>query len=104
MKAGEVRESLNTDTKQDILGWNPSGDILDYIKNKLVDENQRHSKTIITRDLSADGWKMLVCCIMLNLTNRKQVDRVRHKLFKKYQQMKFIGDYEELSELLTPLD
>ena len=36
-RPGEVRESLNTDTKaQDILGWNPSGDILDYIKNKLV--------------------------------------------------------------------
>ena len=52
-----------------------------------------------------DGWKMLVCCIMLNLTNRKQVDRVRHKLFKKYPTAKdlSVADYEELSELLTPL-
>ena len=43
-----------------------------------------------------DGWKMLVCCIMLNLTNRKQVDRVRHKLFKKYPTAKDlhgIGQY-----------
>ena len=46
-----------------------------------------------------------ICCIMLNLTNRKQVDRVRHELFKKYPTAKdlSVADYEELSELLTPL-
>ena len=52
-----------------------------------------------------DPWKMLVCCIMLNLTNRKQVDKVRHKLFDKYPnpQDLSVADYEELSQLLTPL-
>ena len=52
-----------------------------------------------------DPWKMLVCCIMLNLTTRKQVDKVRHELFKKYPapQDMSVADYEELSELLMPL-
>ena len=52
-----------------------------------------------------DPWKMLVCCIMLNLTTRKQVDKVRHELFKKYPtpQDMSVADYEELSELLIPL-
>ena len=31
-----------------------------------------------------DPWKMLVCCILLNLTKRQQVDEVRHALFTKY--------------------
>ena len=29
-----------------------------------------------------DGWKMLTCCMLLNLTNRKQVDTIRDELFK----------------------
>lgn len=29
-------------------------------------------------------WRMLVCCIMLNCTSRKQVDQVRDKFFKLY--------------------
>ena len=31
-----------------------------------------------------DGWKMLTCCMLLNLTNRKQVDGIRDELFKRY--------------------
>ena len=32
-RPGEMRETLNTDTKaQEILGWEPKGDIIDYIK------------------------------------------------------------------------
>ena len=29
-------------------------------------------------------WRMLVCCIMLNCTSRKQVDQVREEFFQKY--------------------
>jgi methyl-CpG-binding domain protein 4 len=29
-------------------------------------------------------WRMLVCCIMLNCTSRKQVDQVREKFFRRY--------------------
>ena len=29
-------------------------------------------------------WRMLVCCIMLNYTSRKQLDQVREKFFRRY--------------------
>ena len=29
-----------------------------------------------------DPWKMLCCCIMLNLCRRTTIDTVRHELFK----------------------
>ena len=36
-RPGEIRETLNTDTKaQEILGWNPEGDIVKYIKSNIV--------------------------------------------------------------------
>ena len=36
-KPGEMRYTLNTDTKaRDVLGWNPKGDIIDYIKNNIL--------------------------------------------------------------------
>jgi len=36
---GEMRETLNTDTKAvDVLGWNPTGNIIEYIKKELVNE------------------------------------------------------------------
>ena len=48
---------------------------------------------------------MLVCCILLNLTKRQQVDGIRHKLFDKYPtEYKMIeADEDELSEILKPL-
>ena len=52
-----------------------------------------------------DPWKMLVCCILLNVTHRRQVDKVRDKLFTRYPtatQMAFAAD-DELSEILKPL-
>ena len=36
-RPGEMRETLNTDTRaRDLLGWKPSGDIIKFIKNKIV--------------------------------------------------------------------
>ena len=36
-RPGEMRYTLNTDTKaRDMLGWNPKGDIIDYIKNNIL--------------------------------------------------------------------
>lgn len=42
---------------------------------------------------------------MLNLTTRKQVDKIRHKLFKKYPTPEdmSVADYEDLSTILMPL-
>ena len=36
-RPGEMRETLNTDTKaQNLLGWNPKGDIIKYIKDSYL--------------------------------------------------------------------
>nr|BAR35044.1 putative UDP-glucose 4-epimerase [uncultured Mediterranean phage uvMED] len=36
-RSGEMRETLNTDTMaKDMLGWNPKGDVIDYIKNNIL--------------------------------------------------------------------
>ena len=52
-----------------------------------------------------DPWKMLVCCILLNLTKRQQVDGIRHELFNKYptEYEMMEADEVELSEILKPL-
>ena len=53
----------------------------------------------------ADGSKMLTCCMLLNLTNRKQVDTIRDELFSKYPTPKDMmnANQSELAELLKPL-
>ncbi len=53
----------------------------------------------------ADGWKMLTCCMLLNLTNRKQVDTIRDELFTKYPTPKDMmkANQSELADLLKPL-
>ena len=52
-----------------------------------------------------DGWKMLTCCMLLNLTNRRQVDGIRDELFKRYPTPKKMmnANQSELAELLKPL-
>ena len=52
-----------------------------------------------------DGWKMLTCCMLLNLTNRKQVDTIRDELFKKYPTPKDMRNakHRELADILKPL-
>ena len=53
----------------------------------------------------SDGWKMLTCCMLLNLTNRKQVDVVRDELFNRYPTPKDMmnANESELAGLLKPL-
>jgi len=37
VRPGEMRETLNTDIMaRDMLGWNPKGDVIDYIKNNIL--------------------------------------------------------------------
>ena len=52
-----------------------------------------------------DGWKMLVCCMLVNLTNRKQVDTVRDKLFSKYPTPKDMmkAEHSDLVDIIKPL-
>jgi len=40
-RPGEMRETLNTDTKaRDVLGWKPKGDIIKYIKKNYGERNE----------------------------------------------------------------
>ena len=50
-------------------------------------------------------WRMLVCCIMLNCTSRKQVDRVREEFFSKYPDAvdAELADPIEMAELIALL-
>jgi len=42
-RPGEVRESLNTDTKAyTMLGWKPKGDIIEYIKKNYRRKNENN--------------------------------------------------------------
>lgn len=53
-----------------------------------------------------DPWKILICCIMLNCTSRKQVDQIRKKFFKRWPSAEFLVKYakeDDLSEMLAPL-
>ena len=53
----------------------------------------------------SDGWKMLTCCMLLNLTNRRQVDVIRDELFKLYPTPEYMmnADESKLADLLKPL-
>jgi methyl-CpG-binding domain protein 4 len=50
-------------------------------------------------------WRMLVCCIMLNCTSRKQVDQVRDEFFIKYPEPSdaSCADSEKMAELISIL-
>ena len=52
-----------------------------------------------------DDWKILVCCILLNLTTHKQVRKVLPILFKKYPHPDFmvLAEEEDLRKILVPL-
>tara|TARA_X000001382_G_C3154613_1_gene174122 strand:+ start:411 stop:812 length:402 start_codon:yes stop_codon:yes gene_type:complete len=52
-----------------------------------------------------DDWKMLVCCMLLNQTNRKQVDTVRDELFSTYPTAKDMmnAKHSELVNIIKPL-
>ena len=52
-----------------------------------------------------DGWKMLVCCMLVNVTNRKQVDTIRDKLFNRYPTPKDMmnAEHSELVDIIKPL-
>jgi methyl-CpG-binding domain protein 4 len=50
-------------------------------------------------------WRMLVCCIMLNCTSRKQVDQIRDQFFAKYPTVDsaILADPVEMSEIIAVL-
>ena len=60
---------------------------------------------LIQEDLWSDEWQLLVSCLLLNLTTRKQVDSVIHEFFKRWPvPASLLGaDEQELQKLIKPL-
>jgi len=56
-------------------------------------------------EFKSDPWKMLICCIFLNLTNRIQVRSIIYQFFQRYPNPQSILDIDdlELIELIKPL-
>lgn len=52
-----------------------------------------------------DPWKMLICCIFLNQTSRKQVDQIREHFFDLYPNPKSAieAEHEEMAETIKLL-
>ncbi len=62
-------------------------------------------QNLVQEPYFGDEWKILVCCILLNLTTHKQVRKVLPGLFKKYPEPDFmaLAEEEELRVILQPL-
>ena len=60
---------------------------------------------LIQETLWPNEWKILVSCLLLNLTTRKQVDKVIDRLFEKYPEPESMGsaDDDELKEIIKSL-
>ena len=62
-------------------------------------------RPLLQETYQSNPWKMLVCCILLNLCKRTTVDKVREKLFKKYPSPEKMAkaDDDYLIKLFNPL-
>ena len=60
---------------------------------------------LIQEEYWPDEWKILTCCLLLNLTSIKQVRPMIHNFFEKYPTPSSIinAEVEELQQLLKPL-
>lgn len=60
---------------------------------------------LIQEDLWPDEWRILVACLMLNLTTRKQVDGVIHEFFRRWPDPTSLdaADSSEIEDLIKPL-
>ena len=66
----------------------------------------KSQEKLMTQEIyQRDPWKMMVCCIFLNQTNRKQLDKVRLKFFRKYPTAQEVldADSTEIVEIIAPL-
>jgi adenine-specific DNA glycosylase len=62
------------------------------------------SEQLLQEFYAADPWKSMVGCILLNLTNRKQVEPMVDALFDEWPQARDMAEADEsLEELLKPL-
>jgi methyl-CpG-binding domain protein 4 len=64
-----------------------------------------HENPMIQEKYFPDRWKMLICCLLLNLTSIKQVGPMIDELFERYPDPDAMSKAkpEDLHELLKPL-
>lgn len=74
---------------QKVQGWRPP----------------RSPHGLIQEDLFPDEWRILVACLMLNLTTRRQVDGVIHRFFDRWPGPEHLetAGASELEDMLKPL-
>jgi methyl-CpG-binding domain protein 4 len=76
-------------------------------------KNREHGKqlqihhvdgVIIQETLKREPWKMLVACILLNLTNRRQVDQIIDRLFERFgfPSSMAMADEKEIAAIIKP--
>lgn len=60
---------------------------------------------LIQEDLWPNEWMILVSCILLNLTNRKQVEQVLPEFMERWStpEQFMEADYTDVAELIAPL-
>lgn len=60
---------------------------------------------LIQEDLWPDEWRILIACLMLNLTTRKQVDGVIYEFFQKWPNPGSLeaAEASDLEDLIKPL-
>ncbi len=60
---------------------------------------------LVQEDFLGDPWKVLMCCIMLNLTSHKQVRPMVHRFFERFSSPDDIIDAgtEEIISFIRPL-
>ena len=65
----------------------------------------RHPTPLLQELYWPDEWKILICCQLLNLTTRTQVDKIIDELFSRYPNALTMAEAEEdrLRQLLQPL-
>jgi methyl-CpG-binding domain protein 4 len=75
------------------------------LSNKTVWNPPLSPWNLVQEPYFGDEWKILVCCLLLNLTSHKQVRKILHKLFRKYPEpaAMSMAKEEELKILLKPL-
>ena len=79
-----------------------------YFTNKIINMQWIPPKSpwnLVQEPYFGDEWKILVCCLLLNLTTHKQVRKILPDLFQKYPSPKHMSsaDEDHLKSLLVPL-
>jgi methyl-CpG-binding domain protein 4 len=71
-----------------------------------ITRNTRRSPFNLLQEIySPDEWRIFVCCMMLNQTTRRQVDRVRGRFFKLWPDAKSAcnADVDHMSYVIQSL-